>query len=502
MSSPSSPPPPPPEANAPSAPASTSFNPEDVDLDIDFMEVFHNPQPRSSPNRKLSEPAAPAKAQVAAPQQKPSDVRRSTVFRPAERAAPKPDPEWVPVVEVAEEALAPAIGLKKNRAVLEKKSSDAMKPFANRLFRSGLNAADAADLAAERVVGGFHAGEGTAFGKLNPVDGANHVPSYAPNLLQHVINDACIHDPLTWMDHFGKVRSAIFWVLGCSIVGAIVWKFVTEVQRQKFITPEVVAAYMRPDAERQASIRQAFQAFLTAPDAAGKLPWVLEAERVKGRMQDYYGPRGEKDPAVTTFDVSLPMKAAGEWWFSLTLVSPSGTKSSVLCRETPTGGQIDWENFVSFGSMPWEKFCTSRPIEAQAIRVQMRPASHYSGKYTNEDYLAWEISHRKGPPVLFGYALRASRTGQLLAALSLDNAQWQASNLYLKWEKDSSTPNQVIIADIIRNNWLDTIKAGKPPAPASTPQKAEAAGSMLMQDTISPKPLEESSRPSILPSIK
>ena len=150
-----------------------------MDLDIDFMEVFHNPQPRSSPNRKLSEPAAPAKAQVAAPQQQPSDVRRSTVFRPAERAAPKPDPEWVPVVEVAEEALAPAIGLKKNRAVLEKKSSDAMKPFANRLFRSGLNAADAADLAAERVVGGFHAGEGTAFGKLNPVEGANHVPSYA-----------------------------------------------------------------------------------------------------------------------------------------------------------------------------------------------------------------------------------------------------------------------------------------------------------------------------------
>ncbi|MDB6070682.1 MAG: hypothetical protein JWL81_1853 [Verrucomicrobiales bacterium] len=353
----------------------------------------------------------------------------------------------------------PVKGPHGNRVPLEKKSMEGVKPFTRFITRPETTvAANTASETApsERVISAQN--PGPAFGKIK----SNEELNYRPNRLQSVINDTWTYSPLTWLDQLGKVRLIIGLIVISAVVAGVLWKFGTEVQRQTAKdAPAPVAAAPVDFAPRQLAIRRAFEAYLASTTIVEKRSRVIEPERVEARMKDFYETRGEKDPPVPTFEVSLPVKAGGEWWFKLNLLSPDGRNSLVLMKETPNGGLLDWENFVAYGSMPWSRFTSEKPSDPQSLRVQMRPATRPLGKYTTEDYFCFEIAHRAGPPILHGYASRSSRTGLELAKRGAET-QWQSMNLYLKWEADAAGSGSVVISDIIRNNWLDAVNDAKP----------------------------------------
>ncbi len=269
--------------------------------------------------------------------------------------------------------------------------------------------------------------------------------------------------PALWFEGKGKAGIRFFIFLTCCAVGLLLWKFAVGVLRfQNSTRAALVSAgeKMAPDAERQAAIRKSFDAFLAAGDPAGKLPWVLEPDRVGSRLKDYYEERHQKDPVILSYEVSPPQRAGNEWWFILQCVEKNGTLTSILMKDTPEGGRLDWENFVAYGSMAWEEFLAKKPESPQSMRVQMRPSNGYGGKYPAEDYLCYDISHRDSPDLIHGYVAKASRTGQRLAAMTPE-AEWRAANLYLLWEADAGAPGSIVIADLIGNNWLDAINSSR-----------------------------------------
>lgn len=344
-----------------------------------------------------------------------------------------------------------------NRAPMERKPGEGAKAFGRFVTRPGASmaASSAADRPAmERPLSANLPVPGASAAKFH---GKEDV-AYSPNRLQTVINEACQDSTITWLDQLGKANPVIISLLIAGVLGGLGWTFRNELRRHQgsdgAVSPPLSAA-LPSDATRQAAIRRTFDRFLAAPDVTGKLQWVLEPARVEARMKDFYIVRMEQDPRITSYEVSPPVRAAGAWWFTLTCQAPDGPPCAVLMKETPSGGQLDWENFVAYGSMPWEKFHTTRPALPQSIRARIRASPRFEGKYSAEHYLAYEIAHRSGLPILYGYAARASRTGQLLAALS-PGETWQSANLYLSWEPDPGTPDSMLIVDLIRNNWLDT----------------------------------------------
>ena len=394
-------------------------------------------------------PSAPEPGEPASRPRDPAwaaEVEWDAELAPREVLSAAPRPVSSP--EVVGEAPPPGKGLHGNRIPLERKSGDQLKQFTRLVSRPEL--APSAPL--ERAVEGVTSVSREALQKRHPAEQA----VYSVNRLQTVIDDVWTHSELTWLDQLGKVRRLLMWVGFVGVLGVLVLYFSREVRRQKVSDgPTAVAAAALPSDElRQAAVRRAFDAFLQAAGPAEKLTWVLDPQRVESRLKDYYEIRGEKDPAVLSYEVGRPLRAGGEWWFAISCVGADGSRFTAAAKETPAGAQVDWENFVAYGSLSWEAFLATRPAAPQSLRVQIRPSARYVGKYRAEEWSAYEIAQRSGKTSLLGYAPRASRTGQLLAGLAA-GAGWQSANLYLRWEAEAGAPGCVVIAELIRSQGLE-----------------------------------------------
>ena len=390
---------------------------------------------------------------------------------------PSPDPPAVLEADADEWAAgyrnAGAKGGSGKGAPLEKKSAVGTQSFTR--FMARPEAAVAADLtngqaSAGGIISSSQAASPPAFGKIRHQQELD----YRPSRLQHVMEEAWTHSRLGWLDQLGRIKAIVLGSLVVGIASIILWPYLKEVSRKRVIGPPAAASPVvsfAPDAVRQAGIRKAFDAYLAAPGIAEKLRWIIEPQRVESRMKDFYVNQRQADPVITSYTVSPPVRAGAEWWFTLSLDLPGGAPTTVLMKETPEGGLLDWENFVAYGTMSWEKFLTGRPTAPQSMRVRLRHSSVYGGKYQAAEYLAFEISHRSGPPLL-GYALKDSRSGQQLAALP-GLQDWNSCNLYLAWEQDAGRPGAVLISEVIRNNWLDA-SPGHPAKPSLEPAPSRA----------------------------
>ena len=359
----------------------------------------------------------------------------------------------------------------------ERKTGDGTKPFTRFIIRP------------ETSVAATLASDGTPSERTISV--AASVPSpyqkirnlqelgFRPSRLQHVMNDTWTHARLVWLDRLGHFRNLVLNTLLAVVVTIVLWPYVTEVLRKRETAAgasTVVAEILPADAIRQAAIRKAFDAYRAAPDFGQKLPWVLDPQRIESRMKDFYVSRGEQDPPVISYEVSAPIRAGASWWFTLTCLAPDGTSSVAIMKEVSGGGHLDWENFVSYGSMPWDRFHKLRPAAPQAMRVLCRLISAVHPAYPADTHLTYEIAHRSGAPILTGYAPKSSRGGQMLADES-GLTDWKPLTIYLHWETPATGPPAVIMGDLIRNNWLDALRA--PASAAILPEADTPAHGLL-----------------------
>lgn len=403
-------------------------------------------------------------------------LERRPLNRPVQSVPVEPSPDPPAVFEADADERGPgyqdagAKGGTGKGAPLEKKSAVGTQTFTRFMARpetavvAGLTNGQTS---AGGIISRSQATSKPAFGKIRHQQELD----CRPNRLQQVMEELWTHSRLEWLDQLGRIKAIILGSLVAVTAFIILWPYFKEVSRKLVIgspnaaSPEVSFA---PDAARQAGIRRAFDAYLAAPGIAEKLRWVIGPQRVEFRMRDYYVTRQQTDPVITSYTVSPPVRAGAEWWFTISFVPAGGTPTTVSMKETPEGGLLDWENFVAYGTMSWEKFVAGRPKAPQSMRVRLRLSSDYGGKYQAGEYLAFEVSHGSGPPVLHGYALKDSRSGQQLAALP-ELQDWKSFNLYLAWEQDAGRPEAVLISDLIRSNWLD----GAPGPPAQpSPQTA------------------------------
>lgn len=279
---------------------------------------------------------------------------------------------------------------------------------------------------------------------------------FSPNRLQTVLSETCEHAPLRWMDSWPRLYSIGPWLLlgvfGCALLGLGGTELIRLNQGQHILTQSVPAAPSLRS--RQKLMRSSFEQYLKAAAIGEKLRWVADPERVEPLMEEFYGPRQERDPQVESFEVGEPVRSGNDWWFPLLCKVGQGVQRTVMIRETPEAGLLDWENFVMYGSMTWKGFHQARPVASQSLRARVRLSDQYSGKYSEKDYVACEITHPSHSPVLYGYARRNSAAGAAILQLP-ESRIWQQAHLYLRWESDAGSPQNVHVAEFLRNNWRD-----------------------------------------------
>ncbi|MES2708820.1 MAG: hypothetical protein V4726_19655 [Verrucomicrobiota bacterium] len=339
---------------------------------------------------------------------------------------------------------------------LQRKSGEGVEKFTRFTSRpqaSAATGAAAANTPAERGIPLDQIGTGSqGFGKLKE----NATPSYQSSRLQEVIDHTYAQTSHRRMGRRHAVRNRIgtvlFLLAAAGLGSALVWTWTqkkpdpssNETSRP---TPAVAvpdSANLPPMAERQEVVRKGLRTFLESPGWEAKLPWVLHAERLSGRMKDFYLSQKGVDPEITALAVSQPVFTEGSWWFMLTLENREGPPIRIAARETPEGPRFDWENLVAYGSMPFPVFCSEKPRIPQTLRLRIRPSSVYQGKYNENEYQACEISPRSGEPVLYGYAPLSSSAARQIVELTT-HSEWNPSLLSLHWEPDAGSPSAVVI---------------------------------------------------------
>lgn len=162
--------------------------------------------------------------------------------------------------------------------------------------------------------------------------------------------------------------------------------------------------------------REALAAYLSEPSWKGKLAFILEPERLRSKIRDYYEVMHFTDPE---WDASLPghrEMVGGETWYFFAENGAMATSSSAFqLKATNSGFKLNWEAIAGPGEMPWTYFCEIRPTQPKRLSVEILPGAIYAGIYADESkYQAYDLRWRGRGPFRTGYVERTSRAAQRL----------------------------------------------------------------------------------------
>ena len=155
------------------------------------------------------------------------------------------------------------------------------------------------------------------------------------------------------------LQYALLLLLGMVLAGGVFWALKTWKKRQ---SPDLPQAAVLPSARKVPSSSdralRMLQAFLTAPDAAAKSAYVLDAARVKPLMEAAYRTGGLPESSLSlgvpqTLDgkvIAVPARVSGPAEFLLHL----------MVREVNGEPRLDWETYEQEMSQRFPAF-TGRP---------------------------------------------------------------------------------------------------------------------------------------------
>ena len=281
-------------------------------------------------------------------------------------------------------------------------------------------------------------------------------PDFRPNKLHGVLDSAYKHSRLRWLDYFENVslRGIVLGVLTVGIVVFTGWKYFGSLGTDVAVAPSDQPVVKGISAEeRVARGKKAVEEFIKAQTNEARLPYVMDPDRARPRMEQFYGAMGGQNPNVVSWEVGAPVGSKNGDWLPFTFTDTTGRKVTVAMGENATGCLIDWENFVAFGEMQWKEFCRTKPSQPQSMRVRVRKTERYGGSFTKEGWQSYEVEHRSGAPALVGFVNRKERFAQELDEL-VTGERWQCALVYLRF--DPAAPEGVVLIDgIVRARWQD-----------------------------------------------
>ena len=169
-------------------------------------------------------------------------------------------------------------------------------------------------------------------------------------------------------------------------------------------------------AQEALQAREALAAYLREPSWEGKLAHILEPERIRGKLREYYQAMQFVDPE---WDAARPGRRevvdGDTWYFFAAKGAPADAGAGFRLKATNSGFKINWEAIAGPGEMPWAYFCEIRPTQPKRISVDILPGSTYAGLYADEaKFQAYDLSWHGRGPLRTGYVERTSRAAQRL----------------------------------------------------------------------------------------
>ena len=205
--------------------------------------------------------------------------------------------------------------------------------------------------------------------------------------------------------------------------------------------------------ERRKAIESRLRNFFEASSTAERTIHVLEPQRVRPALEDYYTKHSPRNITFDHLEELHHVLLNGHPWSWAKFSDTSSATHLVGLKQTAANYKLDWEAFVAYGELPWDALMQERPTTPTQMRVYLSHTSYRNFKYSDPNtYAGYKIEPRDGGPELYGFVNRDTLTHSLLLAVVAPGMR-QPVNVRLHFEADAGAKNLVVIDEVIHRQW-------------------------------------------------
>ncbi|MEM8953008.1 MAG: hypothetical protein AAGD22_02545 [Verrucomicrobiota bacterium] len=198
----------------------------------------------------------------------------------------------------------------------------------------------------------------------------------------------------------------------------------------------------------------------TSPEEMAR--YVRKPQRTLQLMREYYAdePLEPSDFQLTgsvNFEID---RNTGDIFYFLDVTLDGGIEHrGVVLEREGTSYKIDWESYVGYSEMPWATFLETRPSFPLLFRVKVAPDNYFNYQFSDEEkYVCLRLTDLNGLDTCFGYVERGSPEEERINVILARNRKLGVGEghfiLQLQWLPDTGNEKQVLIAQVVRENWL------------------------------------------------
>ncbi|MEK7953819.1 hypothetical protein [Luteolibacter soli] len=217
------------------------------------------------------------------------------------------------------------------------------------------------------------------------------------------------------------------------------------------------AAEERAARELVDRIEKVVHDFLAADTIEKILPVVRQPDRVKPLIEEEWKVRPKramKFARLTTFQPASI--AGGNFWIIRAETRDAGSQNLIVEQNGDTDVRVDWETFVCYQPMDWDRYRTERPTNAMDFRVWVTPDSFYSHEFSNAGrWRCYRVNIRDSEESLFGYAPVGSDVARDLDEFFKREPDGKATIIArLRFPAGGQSPRGVVIDKLVEPRWM------------------------------------------------
>lgn len=209
----------------------------------------------------------------------------------------------------------------------------------------------------------------------------------------------------------------------------------------------------RAEASILAEIEPLARKFLEATTVADLLPLVRNPAVVADRMKAFYSDGKVAAAGMAKFNSGGVTSTRGGFR-SLIVTTGDQLEKQIAFVETPQGMKVDWESWVGWSDISWEKFMAERPATGHVFRVMLSPVEYYNFGFSDEE--KWQSYRMESPNrehALYGYVERGSKVAERIRpAPGVTNMGLIVS---LKYPVGATLSGQVEIERFVNEGWVE-----------------------------------------------
>ncbi|MEM7144574.1 MAG: hypothetical protein AAF591_05535 [Verrucomicrobiota bacterium] len=208
-------------------------------------------------------------------------------------------------------------------------------------------------------------------------------------------------------------------------------------------------------------LEKVLDGFFAAQSEEEMARYVRNSDRTLPLMRDYYAenPMEQREYELLGGVNFERDGVTGKIFYFLDVRLDDIDSRGMVVERTESSYKIDWDSFVGNSEMPWATFLEARPTFPLLFRVKVSPDNYYNYQFSDtEKYKCYKLTDLDGTDFCFGYVERGSAGEKRLDARLAIGREMGAAESYfilqLQWLPGQGKEKQVLIEEVVRENWL------------------------------------------------